>query len=107
MAGFFHQGFGCGHMSLIHYFSVFGYLDFGVAKTIHVLLVLIWRFRIHWGILNEICHLYLDLSLILPGSEFCLIILILKVQRTSNPCPLSPDLGLWRTLDVPCLGMAS
>ena len=37
-------------------------------------------------------------------SRFCLSILIFKVQRK---CPLSPHLGLWRTLEVPDWGLAS
>ena len=38
-------------------------------------------------------------SLIHLWFKFWFSILILKVQR--HPCPLNPDLGLWRTLEAP------
>ena len=40
-----------------------------------------------------------------PYSEFQLSILILKVQK--HPCPLSPNVGLRRILNVPDWGFSS
>ena len=44
-------------------------------------------------------------SLIYPWSKFLLSILFWSCKE--HPCPLSPDLGLWRMLGVPDWGLAS
>ena len=58
-----------------------------------------------WGLASWSWFGYSHWSLIYTWSEFWLFNLILKVQRTS--CPLSPHMGLWRTLEVPDWGLAS
>ena len=40
------------------------YLDYEVAKNLHVLKVLIWVFGGHWRFLNGFCHLDLDFVMV-------------------------------------------
>ena len=41
------------------------YLDFGGAKNIHVLKVLIWGFDEHWRFLTWVWNLDLDLNMVI------------------------------------------
>ena len=119
-----------GHWSLPLPWSEFWlYLDFEGAKNMHVLYVLIWVFGECWMWLTEIWHLYFDLDIV-SGPWYTHVlnfgsILILKVHRISMsakswfgfltwfwrykvyPCHLSPDLGIWRMLEISNRGLTS
>ena len=57
------------------------------------------------GLASWTCFRYGQWSLIHPWSECWFFNIFLKVQITS--CPLSPHMGLWRTLEVSDLGLSS
>ena len=85
-------------------------LNFEGAKSIHVLKVLIWDSGGCQRFLTKVSHLDLNLDMV-PGLWYTHVLnlgsllFILKVQGTAMS--LSPDLGLWRTLEVPDWGLAS
>merc|ERR1711954_627708 len=83
------------------------YLDFEGAKNIHVLSVLFWGFGGCWRFLTGVWHLDIDLDLVtwvlythVPNFGF----LSPFIRCKEHPCPLSPHLELWRTLEVPDWG---
>ena len=83
------------------------YLDFEGAKNIHVLKALIWGFEGHWRFLTWVLHPYIDLDMVtgLWYSHILTFISLLWFWRCKeHPCPLSPEMGLWRTLEVPDWG---
>ena len=86
------------------------YLDFKGAKNIHVLLVLIWGFGGCRSILTGVWHLDIDLNMVTGLSythvpNFASLSWFWRCKE--HLCPLSPDLWLWRTLEVPHRGLAS
>ena len=86
------------------------YLDFEGAKNIHVLSVLIWGFGGCWRILTGVCHLYLDLDVVIGlwyNHDLNIGPLSWFWSCKEHPCSWSPHLGLWRTLEVPDWGLAS
>ena len=58
-----------------------------------------------WGLASWSWFGYDYSSLIHPCSKFWFSNLILRCKE--NPCPLSPHLRFWRTLEVPDWGLAS
>ena len=86
------------------------YLDFEGVKDIHVLSVLVWDFR---GCLRFLTRVWLpDLNLDMVfglchtnGPNFGSLSWFWKCK--DGPCLLSPDLGLWRMLEVPDRGLSS
>ena len=85
------------------------YLDFE-AENIHVLKVLIWGFGECWRFLTKVLHLDLNLDMVTDiwytnSHNFGSLSWFWRCKE--HPCPLSPDLGLWRTLEVPDWGLAS
>ena len=86
------------------------YLDFEGAKNIHVLKVLIWGFGGRWRFLTGVWHLYLDLDIV-TGLWYTYDPNLGSLSQfwrcKEHPHHLSPDLGLWRTLEVPDLGFLS
>ena len=86
------------------------YLNFEGAKNIHVLWVLIWDFEECWKILTGAWHLNLDLDIVT-------VLLCIHIPNfgslswfwrcKEHTCLLSPDLGLWRRLEVPDWGSES
>ena len=86
------------------------YLDFEGAKNIHVLQVLIWRFGGHWRFLTGVRHLDFDLDMVTcflytHDPNFDSLSWFWRCKE--HPCPSSPHLGLWRTLEVLYLGFES
>ena len=86
------------------------HLDFEGAKNIHVLQVFIWGFGGRWRFLTGVWHLEFDLDRVtvlwysyIPNFGS----LSWFWRCKEHPCPLSPDLGLWRMLEVPDWGLAS
>ena len=80
------------------------YLDFEGAKKIHVLYVLIWGFGGSWSFLIGFWYHDQDMDITtglwytyIPnfGSLSCFW------RCKEDPCPLSPQFGLWRTLEDP------
>ena len=86
------------------------YLDFEAAKNTNVLYVLLWGFGGCWRFLTGVWHLDLDLDMA-TGLWYTFVpnfgSLSLFWRCKEPPCPLTPDLGLWRMLEVPNLGMIS
>ena len=92
----------------------------GVRKTsdhfqiktlqIHVLKVLIWCFGGPWRFLTGAWHPDIDLDTV-TGLWFSHIPILGSLswfwRCKEHPFPLNPDLGLWRTLEVPDWGLAS
>ena len=85
-------------------------LDFEGSKNIHILKVLIWGFGGCWRFLAGVLYLDLDFDMITglwhtndpnfgPLSWFW--------RCKEHACPLSPRLGIWRTLEVPDWDFAS
>ena len=86
------------------------YLDFGGAKNIHVLKVLIWGLGGRWRFLTGVWHQDLDLYMVTGlwythDPNFGSLSWFWRCKE--HPCPLSPHLGLWRMLEVPDWGLAS
>ena len=86
------------------------YLDFEGAMNIQVLKILIWDFRGHWRVLTRGWQLNLDLDRVtgfwysnVPNG--CSLSCFWRFKE--HPCPLSPHLGFWRTLDVLDWGLTS
>ena len=84
--------------------------DFEGAKSFYILWVLIWGFGGSWRFLTWVWHLDLFLDMVTSlwythdpnfGSLSCFW------SCKAHLCPLSPDLGLWRRLEVPDLGSSS
>ena len=78
------------------------YLDFYSAKNIYVLKVLIWGFGGHWKFLTEVHHIDLDSDMVIGlwytlVQNFCSVSWYWRCK--GHPCPLGPDLVLWRTLE--------
>ena len=85
------------------------YLDLDDAKNIHVLLVLIWSFGgagVSW-LGFRILILMSIWSLVFDTPMFNILALSWIWRRKEHPCPLSPDLGLWRKLEVYDWGLQS
>ena len=86
------------------------YLVLEGAKNKHVLLVLIWGFEECWRFLTGVWHLDHDLD-IANGFWYTHVTnfgpLSWYWRCNVYPCPFSPDLGHWRTLQVPDWGLAS
>ena len=78
------------------------YLDSEGAKHIHVLHVLILGFGGCWRFLTGVWHLDLDLDLV-TGLWYTHDLTFSSLSSfwrcKEHPCPLSPDFGLWRTLE--------
>ena len=85
-------------------------LDFEGAKNINVVYVLILGFLGRWTLVTGVWHLYFDLDFF-SGLWYTSITnfgpLSLFWRCKENPCPLCPDLGLWRMLELPDWGLAS
>ena len=86
------------------------YLDFEGAKNIHVLQVLIGDFGGCWRFLTGVWHLDLDLDMVTGlwythDSNFGSLSWIWRHKEYA--CPWSPNLRLWKTLEVPDWGFAS
>ncbi len=86
------------------------YLDFEGAKTIYVLEVLIRGFWGWWRFLTGVWHLEIDLEMVtglwnIHGPSLGYLSWFWRCKE--YPCPLSPHLGFWRTLEVPDWGLAS
>ena len=80
------------------------YLDFEGTKNTHVLYFLIWGFRGCWRFPIWVWLLDLDLNMVTGfwhthDPNFGSLSWFWRCKE--HPCPLSPHLGLWRTLDVP------
>ena len=69
--------------------------DLGFQRTLEVA---------NWGLASGSWFEYGQWSLVYPWSKFWLFILIWRCKKYA--CPLSPDMGLWRTLEVPDWGFA-
>merc|ERR1711954_377398 len=69
------------------------YLDFEDAKNIHGLQVMICSIGGCWRFLTGVLHPDIDLNMFI--GLWCTHILNL-----CSPCALSPDLGLWRMMEV-------
>ena len=85
------------------------YPDFEGAKKIHVLLALIWGFGGCWRFLTGVWHLDLDFDMVTGllythDTNFGSLSWFWRCKE--HPCPLSPHLGLWKTLEVPYWGLA-
>ena len=97
-----------GYWSLIYLYSKF-WLSFFILKvqrTSRSFQVLIWGFVGCWRFLTGVWHL--DLDLVMVDGHWNTYIqnfgsLSWLWRCKEHPCPLSPDLGLWRMLDVPYL----
>ena len=79
-------------------------------KKIHVLWVLIWGFGGRWTFLTGFWHLDLDLDIVTGlryNQDLNFGSLCWFWRCKGHPCPLSPYLRLWRTLEVPDWGLAS
>ena len=86
------------------------YIDVEGAKNIHVLDILIWDFSYWWRFLTGVWHLYCDLDIItsLWYTHIQILDSLSFLWRCKeHSCPLSPDLGLWRMLEVPDWCLAS
>ena len=85
-------------------------LRFQGAKTICAPKVLIWGFGGYWRFLTGVLHLDLDLDMV-TGLWFShvpnFVSLSWICRFNEYLCPLSLDLGLWRTLELPNWGLAS
>ena len=86
------------------------YLDSEGAKNIHVLKVLIWGLRGCWRIMTGVWHLDLDSDMVTGlwythVSNFGSLSWLLRSKE--HLYTLSPDLGLWRMLEVLYWGLAS
>ena len=86
------------------------YLNNEGAKNIHVLEVLIWGFGGYCRFLTWVWHLDLDSDIITclwytHAPNFSSPSLFWRCKE--HPCPLSPHLGLLRTLEVPDWVIAS
>ena len=86
------------------------YLDFEGAKNIHVLQVMIWIFGGCWWVLTGGLHPDIDLNMFIGlwlnhNPNFCSLSSFLRCKE--HPCPLSPDMGLWRMLEVSYWGLVS
>ena len=86
------------------------YFGFGGEKIIHLLKVLLWGFGGFWGFLTRVWHLNLDLDIVtclwyIHDPNFGSLTWFWGCKE--HPCPWSPDLGLWRMLEVPDWGLAS
>ena len=84
------------------------YLYFEGAKNIHVLEVIIWGFGGWWRFLTELWHIDVNLDLVTGlwythDPNFGSLSWFWRCKE--HPCPLSPDLRLWRTLNVPDWGL--
>ena len=82
-------------------------LDFEGAKNIQVLQVLIWGILRRCRLLTGIWHLDLDLDIVTGlwythDPNFGSLSWFWRCKE--HPCPWSPHLGLWRTLEVPDWG---
>ena len=94
-----------------HIIQIFAhYLDFEGAENILILQVLIWGFGGYWIFLTEVWPLDIDLYMVTGlwythDSNFGSILWFWRCKE--HPCPLSPHFGLWRSLEVPDLGLAS
>ena len=103
--------FGYGHWSLMHPWSK--YLDFllilKVQRTYMSFKYFLGLWRTlevpDWGLASWSWFGYGHWSLIYPLPEFWLLSWFWRCKE--HPCPLSPDLGLWRMLEVPDWGLAS
>ena len=105
------SGFGYGHWSLVHPCSEFWlYLHFEGAKNIHVLEVLKWGFVVCWRFLAWVWHRNPDLDIV-KGVWYTHFLNFSSLSQfwrfKEHPCPLSPHLELWRTLEVHDFGSAS
>ena len=86
------------------------YLDFEGAKNIYVLQVWICGFGGCWRFLTGVWHHDLDLDMatgLWYSHDLNFWSLSWFWRCKEHPCPLSPDFGLWRTLEVPDLGLSS
>ena len=100
--------------SLVFDISIFQilalYLDFEGAKSIKVIQVLIFGFGGHWRFMTGVWNPDIELDLV-TGLWYTHIpnfgSLSWFWRCKEHPCPLGPDLGLWRTLEVPDWGLAS
>ena len=86
------------------------YLDFEGAKNINILYVLIWGFGGCWRFLTGVWHIDLYWDMVtglwyIHGQNFGSLTWFWRSKV--HPCPLSPHLELWRTLEVPDWGFAS
>ena len=86
------------------------YLDFWGAKNIDVLQVPILGLWGCWRFLTGVCHFDLDMDMVI-GLWYIddpnLGALSWLCRCKEQPCPLSPDLGIWRMLELPDKGLAS
>ena len=100
--------------SLVFWKSLFKILAINIhfedAKDIHVLWVPNWGFGGGWRFLTGVWHLDLDCDMV-TGLRYTYIpnfgSLIHFWRCKEHLCPSSPDLRLWRTLEVPDRGLAS
>ena len=101
----------CGHWSLIYPYSKFWLSIFILKVQITSMSSKFW-----FGTLEDVGGSWLWLGILIliyiwslvfdkPILELWLSILILKGRE--HPCPLSPQFGLWRTLEVPDWGLVS
>ena len=86
------------------------FLDFEGAKNIHDLKVLNWGFWVHGSFLTRVWKLELDLDMVI-GLWYTHVRIFGSLswfwRCKEHPWPLSLDLGLWRTLEVPDWGLSS
>ena len=80
------------------------YFNLEDANNMHVLKLLISGFRVHLRFLTRVWHLYLDLYMVnclwsTHGPNFGSLSWFWWCKE--HVCPLSPDLGFWRMLNVP------
>ena len=67
--------------------------------------ILIWIWVPDWGLASWYWFGYGHWSLVLHMPNFGSLSWFWRCKE--HPCPLSPDLGLWRMLEVPDWGLAS
>ena len=80
------------------------YLDFKGAKNIHVLKVLTWGFGGSWKFQTWVWNSYIDPDMVTGlwythDPNFGSLARFWRCKE--QPCPLRPELGLSRTLEVP------